>query len=100
MPSYKATHIPYGITDLAKRTIVNPGIKDKVEFLKYGIETGGEHFSVRVLINPGGGQSYTSIYSPLHAIVLTSPCHHTHYFHVHRSPIAPPLRLRRDPHPG
>ncbi|KAK5167024.1 uncharacterized protein LTR77_007753 [Saxophila tyrrhenica] len=55
MPSYKATHIPYGLTDPSKRTIVNPGIKDEVEFLEYGIETGGSHFTARALVKPDGG---------------------------------------------
>ena len=56
MPQYKATHIPYGVTDPSKRTIRNPGIKDEVEFLKYGIETGGEYFEVRAVVKPGGGE--------------------------------------------
>ena len=54
---YKATHIPYGMSDPAKRTIRNPGIKDEVVFTQYGIETGGEYFMVRTLVKPGGGMS-------------------------------------------
>ena len=57
MPTYKATHIPYGIADNTKRTIVNPGIKDEATFNKYGIETAGEYFEVRGLVKPGGGKT-------------------------------------------
>ena len=56
MPHYKATHVPYGIADPTKRTIRNPGIKDEAEFKQYGIETGGEYFHVRTLVNGGGGR--------------------------------------------
>lgn len=55
MPPYKATHIPYGLTDPSKRTISNPGIKDRAEFLKYGIETGGASFDVKTIVHGGGG---------------------------------------------
>ena len=55
MPSYKPTHIPHGLANSSKRTIRNPGIKDEAEFLKYGLETGGEYFEVRTLVKPGGG---------------------------------------------
>lgn len=68
MPKYKATHIPYGLTDPSKRTIVNPGIKDEAEFLKYGIETGGDHFYVRTLVNGGGGKSHVSRLSRIHKL--------------------------------
>lgn len=54
MSSY--THIPYGLSDSSKRTIHNPGIKDEVKFKKYVIETGGDHFYVRTLVQPGGGE--------------------------------------------
>lgn len=57
MSSYKVTHIPYGISDPSKRTIRNPGFEDEVEFKQYGIETGGEYFMVRTLVQPGGGMS-------------------------------------------
>lgn len=56
MSPYKATHIPYGVSDPSKRTIRNPGIKDEVDFIKYGIETEGEYFEVRTLVKPGGGE--------------------------------------------
>lgn len=58
MPTYKATHIPYGLSDHSKRTISNPGIKDEVIFEEYGIETGGESFSTRVLVKGGGGERH------------------------------------------
>lgn len=57
MSKYKATHVPYGMSDPSKRTIVNPGIKDEAEFVKYGIETEGEYFFVRTLVKGGGGES-------------------------------------------
>ncbi|KAK3700911.1 hypothetical protein LTR37_015714 [Vermiconidia calcicola] len=72
MPAYQATHIPYGLTDPSKRVIVNPGIQDRVEFLKYGIETGGEYFFVRTLVKPGGGvpihkhATYGETFYPVH----------------------------------
>lgn len=56
MSAYKATHIPYGLTDASKRTIRNPGIKDEVEFKQYGIETSGEYTHVSCLVNGEGGQ--------------------------------------------
>ena len=55
MSSYKAIHLPYGLTDPSKRVIKNSGIKDEAEFLKYGIETGGDHFLVRTIVKGGGG---------------------------------------------
>jgi hypothetical protein len=62
MPTYKATHVPYGIAEPSKRTIVNPGIKDEATFKKYGIETAGECFEVRTLVKGGGGNaSYPTI---------------------------------------
>jgi len=51
----KPTHIPYGLSDPAKRYICNPGIKDEAELVKYGIETNGEYFYVKVVVGPGGG---------------------------------------------
>ena len=66
MPAFRATHIPYGLTDPSKRTIENSGVKDKVDFLKYGIETGGESFDIGVLVRGGGGSSkaQSSIHPP------------------------------------
>ena len=58
MPTYKATHIPYGLSDSSKRKLVNPGIKDEVTFIRYGIETGGDNFEVRTLVKGGGGMSF------------------------------------------
>jgi len=56
MPPHRFTHLPYGLIDPSKRIIRNRGIKDEAEFLRYGIETNGEYFSMRVLVKPGGGK--------------------------------------------
>jgi hypothetical protein len=56
MSPYRATHIPYGLSDASKRPIVNPGIRDSANFTKYGIETAGEYFEVRTVVHGGGGQ--------------------------------------------
>ncbi|KAK5688742.1 hypothetical protein LTS10_000720 [Elasticomyces elasticus] len=54
MAPYQPTHLPYGLLDPNKRVIRNPGINDEVEFLKYGIETGGDHFFLRTTVGGGG----------------------------------------------
>lgn len=56
MPTYRATHVPYGLTDPSKRMISNAGVKDEATFTKYSIETGGEFFAVRTVVKPGGDE--------------------------------------------
>ncbi len=58
MAPYQPTHLPYGLKDPAKRVIRNPGLKDEANFLRYGVETGGDHFSVRVTVKGGGGELF------------------------------------------
>ncbi|KAK0347279.1 hypothetical protein LTR91_012824 [Friedmanniomyces endolithicus] len=75
MAPYQPTHLPYGLKDPAKRVIRNPGLKDEANFLRYGVETGGDHFSVRVTVKGGGGvpihrhYGYSEIFNPVSGAV-------------------------------
>jgi mannose-6-phosphate isomerase-like protein (cupin superfamily) len=40
---------------MEKRVFINPGVKDKVTFIKYAEETHGEYTLVEIEVEPGGG---------------------------------------------
>lgn len=55
MSSYQVAYRAFGLDDSSKRIIRNPFIKDYVEFTRYGVETEGEKFTIRCLVQPSGG---------------------------------------------
>ncbi|KAK9341900.1 cupin 2 conserved barrel domain protein [Lipomyces starkeyi] len=63
--------LPPGLVYEARRTIVNPEIKDSIFFTKYGAETNGEYTELIVTLSPNGGNpphyhtSYTETFTVL-----------------------------------
>ena len=49
------SHTPPGVTDVARRTIVNPVTGEDVYFARYSQETGGKYSEAIVTCTPGGG---------------------------------------------
>jgi quercetin dioxygenase-like cupin family protein len=93
-------------TNMQKRVLYNPKIKDKVTILKTGDETGNDHVLVEVELAPGGGTakhyhtSFTETFIPIQGVLGIDVGKKTYRLQSSQQAIAKQNEVHRFYNPG